>query len=421
MDNPDKPTVLVVYDVGSTPPTRLAEAAGRLGCSLVFVCSRPFSAHVEQIRPLLEMCGAVVDVPQDADAREAAALVAPLRPAGIVTFAESRVGATAELAAALGLPYQDVADIPAITTKAAQRERLRDAGIDEVRCVRVERADQADEALARVGLPAIVKPDLGVGSRSTVLVHTAEEFHRIIAELLDDHEGGAREAQVVVEEAFVGRETPSPWGDYVAVDTLSRDGVVEPIFATGKFAPAEPFRERGGYGPPVLPAAELAQVEKLAVRAVQALNIRHGAADVEMKLTPNGPRVIEVNGRLGGWVDDLAVRSGIGRLAEAVLSQVLGLPAVPVVKAQRIAYNYVAASPVAATRVRALSGLAKLRKLDGVERVTVLKRPGERVDWRLGTDPGSVAAVAGVAASHDELAALVGRVASLDWAEFDED
>jgi hypothetical protein len=131
--------------------------------------------------------------------------------------------------------------------------------------------------------------------------------------------------------------------------------------------------------------------------------------------------LIEVNGRLGGWADDLAVRSGTGRPADAILSQVLGLPPVPAVRAQRIAYNYVAASPAGATRVRALPGLAKLRKLDGVERVTVLKRPGERVDWRHGTDAGAVAAVAGVAASHDELAALVDRVASLDWAEFDED
>jgi biotin carboxylase len=421
VSDPDRPTVLVVYEEGSVPPSRLADAAGRIGCSLVFVCSRPLSAHVERIRPLLEMYGAVVEVVQDAGPRETLASLGALRPSGIVTFAEAKVGATAELAAALGLPYHDVADIPAITTKAAQRERMREAGIDEVRCVRISRSDQAAEALARVGLPAIVKPDKGVGSRSTVLVHTAEEFHRIIAELLDRGDGWHREAHVVVEEAFIGRETPSPWGDYIGVGTLSRDGVVEPFFTTGKFAVAEPFRERGGYGPPVLPDGEVAEIEKLAVRAVQALNIRHGAADVEIKLTANGPRLIEVNGRLGGWADDLAVRSGIGRPAEAILSQVLGLPPVPVSKARRIAYNYVAASPVGATRLRALPGLAKLRELDGVERVTVIKRPGDRLDWRHGTDPGAVASIAGVAASHDELAALVGRVASLDWAEFGED
>lgn len=420
MSRGGSPLLVVCYDVGSVSPTRMSRIAAEAGARLAFVC--PPTAHARQMRPVLECHGAVIDAGAYAGVRALGSAVSALHPAGIVTFSERAIELTAELAAVLGLPYQDVADIPAIRTKAAQRERLRKAGVENVRYARVNRLEHSDAALAHVGLPAIVKPDAGAGSRNTFVVRTAEEYRSGLAAVLSGHR---REHELIVEELLVGRAVPSPWGDYVAVDCMSRDGAVEPLFITGRFAPAEPFRERGGYTPPILPAAETERAADLAVRAVRALNIRHGASHTEIKLTEEGPRVIEVNGRVGGWVDDLAVRSGKPSPAAAAIWYALGRTpgsglGVPPASCSGTVYHYAAIAPKSATRVRALAGLAGLRALPGVHQVAVRARPGQALDWRDGTCANVVIAVTGATGSHEELSALVRRFESFDWAVFDE-
>ncbi|WP_428965991.1 ATP-grasp domain-containing protein [Micromonospora fluostatini] len=408
--------LLVVYDHGSVAPLRLADVAERIGCRIVFVCSG--SAHAVQMRPILAHVAGVVtgdDLPPGALVRR----LREMRPAGITTFSEYQIGYTAWLAAELGLPYQDPSDIPAITTKAAQRERFRHRGLDSLRSMAVTSEEDADPALRHIGLPAMVKPDRGLSSRNTVAVRTEEEYHATVAAFLGGGDGQPPERRLVVEELLIGRKTAEPWGDYIAVDCVAEGGVVRPLFVTAKFALAEPFRERGGYGPPVLPAEEIHHVEDLAVRAVSALNFRQGVADVEIKLTDAGPRVIEVNGRLGGWVDDLAMRSGAPGAADAAMRSALSLPVDLTGGESRIAFHYVAIAPMWAQRVRAVPGLATLRGLDGVERVTPDVRPGSPLDWRGGTQTSKLAAITGVAASHDQLASLVGTFERLDWIELE--
>ena len=319
MSRNEPPLLVVCYDMSSVSPTRMAEIAVDVGCRLAFVC--PPTAHARRMRPVLDCHGVVFDTAEYADVRALGAAVSVLRPAGIVTFSEPAIELTAELAAVLGLPYQDVADIPAIRTKTVQRDRLRDAGVDNVRCARVSRLEQSEAALSHVGLPAVIKPDAGYGSRNAFVTRNADEYRSGMAAVLG---GTRREEHVIVEEFLVGRSVEPPWGEYVTVDCLSRDGAVEPLFVCGKFAPAEPFRSRGAYSPPNLPAEETERAADLAARAVRAVNIRHGVARVEIKLTEDGPRVIEVNGRVGGSVDHLAVRSGVQSPAAAAVSYALG-------------------------------------------------------------------------------------------------
>ena len=44
----------------------------------------------------------------------------------------------------------------------------------------------------------------------------------------------------------------------------------------------------------------------IASMAIKALGVRVGFLHTEIKLTPDGPRIIEVNGRLGGSVAEMA-------------------------------------------------------------------------------------------------------------------
>ncbi|NEW71103.1 ATP-grasp domain-containing protein [Streptomyces rhizosphaericus] len=413
-----KPTIIVVYGNGSLSPTRIREVAKTNECNLLFVV--PETPHAREMLPVLKLAGAVVEV----NGRAETEIVAELRIArstGIVTFSESQIGFTAALAAMLELPYHGLDDLEAITHKDRQREKFTEAGLDRLRVRAVTKLDQLDDAISYVGLPAIIKPIVGASSRNTVAVSTFEECRRAMTTILEDSSGVPRESAVLLEQLLIGKTTEHPWGDYIAVDCVASGDDVAPIFVTSKFALAAPFRERGGYGgSSVVSEADIKHVKDLACRAVRALNIRQGIADVEIKLTESGPRVIEVNGRLGAWVDDLAVRSKTSDPADIAIKSALGRNCVrPDLKSLGpIAYHYLIVPPIEAKSVRSISHVDELRRIDRVDVVSVLKQKGDSVDWRLGAN-ANVAAVVGIVDSHEELAAVVSEIERTSWITYD--
>ncbi|MBT2408577.1 MULTISPECIES: acetyl-CoA carboxylase biotin carboxylase subunit family protein [unclassified Streptomyces] len=395
----------MVYDDGSAGPERIAEAARAHACTLLFAVAD--TPHAREMTPALEAFGVVVDLDDVDELRQ-------YEPAGIVTFSEYQLGRTAELAVTLKLTHHDISAVPAITRKDLQREALRAAGVEAVRARTVRSPGDVDAALAAVGLPAIVKPVVSAASRNTLALEDPAEAREVVTGLL------ALEPELLLEEQLIGRPTPHPWGDYVAVDCVVEGEDVVPVFVTSKFALAPPFRERGGYGArSILPADEIEMLIELSGRAVRAVGIRGGMAQVEIKLTADGPRVIEVNGRLGGWTDDLARRSAtsdpVGLAVAAALGRPLSRP--DVLGGDAITFRYLITPPMQAGRVAAIGDITPLRTLPGVGRVTVLTEVGADVDWRLGTQ-SAVATISGQVDTHEQLVELIDRIESARWIEY---
>ncbi|MGP3948504.1 ATP-grasp domain-containing protein [Streptomyces sp. 7N604] len=411
--------ILVVYDYGSATPKRMSGAARDSGWELVFVLAD--SDHARSMKRTLGLLGVVVDsVGRAFD--DVVAEVRELGPTGIVTFSEYQLAFTARIADALGLEYQSPEDVHALTDKAAQRERLRAAGVEDVRHAVVRDDADVDAALSVVGLPAIVKPLVGASSRNTSVVPTREEAHRLVAGLLSEAPpvGGVGESAVILEEYFIGRPTAQPWADYMAVEVVAFDGSVVPMFAMSKFAFAPPFRERGGYGPRSVEHPDVIKaVCDKGCRAVAALGMRRGIAEAEIKITEQGPRVIEVNGRLGGWVDDLANRTGLADPVRIALGCAMGEePALSTPDSDAIAFQYLLHAPLAATRVTSIHGVRRLRQIPRADRVFIRVREGWPVDWRKGS-ASSVGAVWGRADSLSELATTIGEIENTDWISYE--
>ena len=68
----------------------------------------------------------------------------------------------------------------------------------------------------------------------------------------------------------------------------------------GRFPLADPFRETGNFIPAIFDPDTEGALLQLVDDAVRALGIRDSVIHTEIKLTADGPRLIEVNGRLGG-------------------------------------------------------------------------------------------------------------------------
>jgi biotin carboxylase len=154
---------------------------------------------------------------------------------------------------------------------------------------------------------------------------------------------------------------------------------------TGKFPLAPPLRETGYVVPSTLPESARLRVLDLATAALGALRVRHGATHIEIKLTPAGPRIIEVNGRVGGYVADLIRRATGYDLIRAAITAALGRPcAPPATAASRCAFQYFVTPPMDAVGLNDLGGLETLAQRRGLT-VEPVASVGDRLDWRRGT------------------------------------
>ncbi|GAA0443929.1 carboxylase [Acrocarpospora corrugata] len=361
---------------------------------LLFVL--PAGPQSAQYAALLESAGAVLTLTGDADADTGAFRAAAAT--GVVTFSEVELPVAARLAASAGLPFHSPETVERLTDKHAQRRAMREHGIETPASWLLRGADEWPPDLR---LPAVLKPVRGEGSRNTYLVRTEDEGIALAGRLL------ALEEALVVEECLVG--VPSePFGDYVSVESACAGGRIQTIGVTGKLPLLPPFRENGQFFPDALDDAVRAEVIELTGRTLRALGVRHGITHTEIKITEQGPRVIEVNGRIGGFINELYLRAtGLdlielaGRLA---LGEDLEVSARPLAG---VFFQQYARPPREATRLTAIEGARTLTRTPGITARRQLVQPGTEL-------PGDGKAVyldlvVGDAPSHREMLAVLDR------------
>ncbi|MGC5009258.1 ATP-grasp domain-containing protein [Streptosporangium sp. DT93] len=362
-----EPRLAVVFGEGAVT---LGDMLVGLGfCSeLVFVL--PAGPEGARYAAVLRSAGTVVTLTGDADADVSALRAASVT--GMVTFNERGLPVAARLAAALGLPFHSPETVERLTDKDAQRRAMREHGIETPASWPLRRAG---EWPADLRTPAVLKPARGEGSRNTHLVRDADEGIALAARLLDPA-GPAMEEGLVVEEYLAG--VPSePFGDYVSVESACSGDGIRTVGVTGKLPLLPPFRENGQFFPDALDDVLRAEVVELTERTLRALGVRHGITHTEIKITPQGPRVIEVNGRIGGFVNELYRRATgldlievVGRLA---LGQDVDVSARP---AGGVFFQHYTRPPPEATRLVAIDGARSLTRTPGITARRQLVQPG---------------------------------------------
>jgi biotin carboxylase len=362
--------LIVVYGEGSAGPTEIADVAAGLA-HLTFFADRN-DPHAARVWELLAALARVVDLASPkADA-------ACERADGITTFSESMVRATARLAFRHGLPYHSVPTALLLTDKVLQRASLNAAGVTPVRYETVDTAGEVLSALTRIGFPAIVKPRYGQSSANTIRC----DSDAATAVGLDGDGGWT------VEELLPGQAHPQgTWlADYCSVETAVWAGQPWHFAISDKLPLAEPFRERGSIMPSALPDDWQDRVRQVATAAIHALGITIGVTHTEVKLTPDGPKIIEVNGRLGGSVAPLLARSAGFDAVRMQLMIALGEPPRPApIRHTRHTFHYGVMPPERRVVVRQLASLTHFKGLPGVVRVERLAAAGHVLDWRRGS------------------------------------
>jgi ATP-grasp domain len=389
------PGLAVPYREGAVSPLRVAEAA-RDTWRTLWLFDRTIGGS-DAARTFLNRFGTVVDITGLA-AADAAAKLAVYEPRGITAFADDDIMRMAQIAEVLALQYQSVESADRLTNKGAQRQALRAAGlpVPQVWPVSSRLAPREFDARFRdVRYPVIVKPQAGAGSRDTVRAGDAESLRAAL---------DAVDVPWIVEELIPDGwpRSERPIGDYVSVESVLSRGRTSHAAVTGKTPLVDPFRETGSFIPADLSSEMLSQVLDVASAAIAAMDASVGAFHTEIKLTPEGPRVIEVNGRFGGSVVPDVFMLACGQSAHRLVGRVaLGadvyFPAP--LPCPRVAYLWWWQAPVSARRLVRLDNLDLVRQLPGVEDVIRGVHVGAELDWRVGTQ-GALFTVVGTTPDH---------------------
>lgn len=215
---------------------------------------------------------------------------------GVITSCDYYLPMAARIAARLNLPGPTPAAVENACRKDATRRVLAEAGVPGPRFAVCGDHAQAVRAARELGLPLVLKPvDLCAGMfvrRVDDEAGLAEAHHALTGFPVNAR--GQRRAPVVLLEEFL----PGP---EVSVETVTFAGRTEVVGVTDKTTGGEPaFVETGHMFPAALGDADDRAARETAVRAVDALGLDSVVAHTEIKLTPDGPRVVEVNPRPAG-------------------------------------------------------------------------------------------------------------------------
>jgi biotin carboxylase len=399
MDSVPRPKLVVVLHPLSISPLEIVEAAQDM-CQLlwVFDCTDPL---LSQMLPLIRRLGAVIDTAGLTDA-EVAARVALEHPDGIMTFSDPILLAAA-IAEESDLPFHSLQTADLLSNKYRQRIALAQAGVPGPGFWPVARdIDPAELAhlVQDLSYPVVLKPQSGTGSQNTSRVDDPTTLLRLLAE------AGQRSEDMLIEEVLAEAQPRAVqrFGEVLMVDSFVSSGRITHYALTGHFIPAQPFRGTGSFLPSHLDDRETKSVFEATDAALRALGVEAGFTNTDLILTPDGPRVLEVNGRIGGQIPELLTLAGEFPFLPEVMRFALGESdgLVPQLQNERVAFCAMYQAPMEARMVVELNGLDVVTQLPGITRIRPDRHAGDAIDWRRGT-VSRLFSVYGVAKGHDHL------------------
>ena len=320
--DPDSPQMTlreqgaIVFITGASESKRfLFEAARRVGLDIIIIDSEESAGRqlvsqgvADQFMPV------VLDSDVSIAANQCYSLIrsleVPVR--GVVTFMEMSVYLASKVAELCGFPGLSSASVAIARDKRWTRQVTSEAGLPSPAVYSITSVADIDRAAEHVGFPAVLKPIVGADSLGVKRVDTTEELRVAFDEALKIM------CSVVISAGFLSCPsnaapiTPSGLpmeflleeyldGPEVDIDLLMYRGQCYYSAVSDNGQTVEPyFTETYGVLPSLLPVEDQAMLIRLAVDSAQAIGLASGVFHVEAKLTSRGPRLIEINARLGG-------------------------------------------------------------------------------------------------------------------------
>ncbi|MER9229994.1 acetyl-CoA carboxylase biotin carboxylase subunit family protein [Mesorhizobium sp. M0664] len=209
--------------------------------------------------------------------------------AGITSAMELTYATVGKLCRHFELPGPNPESIERCCDKFVQRQLLAGVGIPIPAYRLAANATDVERSAAEIGLPVIVKPAAGSGSRGVRLCSSLDELAEHTTYLLGGKHIWRSSPRILVEEFALG---PHYWTEIMGDEVIGA--------GTCGFGPPPHFVYHQYVFPAPLTDAEHELIADVSLSCLRALGLGWGPTNIEFRWTKRGPVVIEVNPRLSG-------------------------------------------------------------------------------------------------------------------------
>lgn len=331
------------------------------------------------------------------------AIAASHRVAGVTTWSDAGVEPAGRIAARLGLPGISPAAARLARNKGLMREALVSRPDLIPRFARVSGQRDAKAAVAAIGVPGVLKPAAGSGSKGIFRIEHPGQVAGAYDQLVRLTRAGGDAifrrdpGDLVYEELLVGTEH--------SVEGVVHRGRVHIAGITDKWT-SEPYRlELAHRFPSTLDPAAVAAVRELTTAVLGILGFDDCAFHLECFHGPAGTKLVEVAARAGGdYIGSHLVGLATGRpFCQDVVGVALGRPPTPAAGPPLTSGMHKIVAP-AVGELCGFGGLDRALAVPGVQHVVIDRRPGTTL--RLPPEHFSSCLVGAVLATGDSAPAV---------------
>lgn len=180
------------------------------------------------------------------------------------------------------------------TIKSHMRNRLKKYHVPIPDYYAVQNFAEFKDAVEALKGSCIVKPADNAGSRGVIALDDgksrSEEQLRCTYEYSKEN---SRNGTVMVEEFMTGPE--------VSVEAMTVDGKTTILTITDKFITPPPYFVEIAHSEPSSLSEDVQEsIKQVALQAIAAIRLQNGPSHTEIKVTEEGPKIVELAARLGG-------------------------------------------------------------------------------------------------------------------------
>ncbi|WP_020620337.1 ATP-grasp domain-containing protein [Paenibacillus daejeonensis] len=270
------------------------------------------SAHSTEQHPVVKYADEVIVT----ETNDTAGLIETLRAHtfdGVITVCDYYIETVQKVAEAFGLPCPFPRSVHKVRHKHLMRQALDQAGVPNPAYRLAGSWEETTQAASEIGYPLVLKPVDLASSAFVSLIRNEQELqdaYRALEVFPLNFRDQPRDRTCLLEAYMSGEE--------ISVESVSYHGETTILGMTDKSVTGSPyFIENGHMFPARLSQEVQSEVEALVLASLQATGYDHGIAHTEVKLTPEGPRIVEINPRTAGnYIVELVERvTGIDLLA----------------------------------------------------------------------------------------------------------
>lgn len=294
---------------------------------------------------------------------------------GVIAMCADVPLTVAKVAKKIGLPGLSLQSAHWVADKLLMKEQLLKLGIPIPKFKQVNAADELNEIAKHFKTPFIIKPVDSRGARGVQLIENPSQYDAGFKLAQKESPTG----RVMVEEYLTGPQ--------ISTETLVDQGTCYTLgFADRNYEWLEqtkPFLiENGGDSPSYLSSNQQQAVTKTVENAALALGIYSGVAKGDMVLTEDGPKVIEIAGRLSGGyfsTTQIPLSTGINFIEHAIklaLGENLDPQQLIPTRRRGVAIRYL---HLPTGVVEEIMGIEEAQKTPGVELLSVSIKQGDSI------------------------------------------